>query len=237
MNRLLFAILLCISIHFHQCQCGIKNCHELVNRHGIESTTQLLNIDRRRLVLQNEKGESTQINIDIDGSSTYETQSQQRSLLESKCRPLSRQESISASLFSTIAALIIMDRNQNHFGYKFDFSISDGTLIAQQRDVLIFPWDSDSDMYILFDENHNATMLEKFRQDLVNVLTYISKLKNASTPESKPELPAAVKLSDVTYDYESIANGSSDIVYSEQRVQNKAGLWWSRLYNVSFSCG
>ena len=97
-------------MYIHRCQCGVKNCHELVNLHGIETTTKLLDIDRGRLVaLQNEKAESTQINI--DGS------------LRSKCRPLPRQESIFASLFSATAALIIMDQNPNHFGYKFDFSI------------------------------------------------------------------------------------------------------------------
>ena len=91
-----------------------------------------------------------------------------------KCKDDTYLEGIFVSLFGTIASLILMDRDIDKFGqnnkYKFDYALAYGSLIAQQRNELIFAWDKDSDIYVIFKSNLKQIEFEKFRQDLKNVL-------------------------------------------------------------------
>ena len=86
-----------------------------------------------------------------------------------------------ASLFTTIAAFTIILDNHDLFGYTFDYTISDGTLLAAMRNEMIFAWDTDVDLYLLFDDNLDMANLERFRQDLQNVMYYLLSSSSSTT--------------------------------------------------------
>ena len=64
------------------------------------------------------------------------------------------------SLFGTIAAFKKMKSEDPDL--HFEYVLSAGTALAFERNTPIFPWDSDSDIYLIFEDNLNDDQLAAF---------------------------------------------------------------------------
>ena len=77
------------------------------------------------------------------------------------------------SLWGTVFALEMLASNQS-FPYKFDWFITGGTMLAYARNEAIIPLDSDSDIYVMFDDENihgkGNAILEEFRSNIHNTL-------------------------------------------------------------------
>ena len=105
---------------------------------------------------------------------------QSRRLGAGSCKSKNYLKGITYSLFGTVEALNRMQKNQAH---QFEWSLMGGTLIAQQRNVKIFAWDDDADIFLMFKENgyfiaYNETRLDAFYEEL--------KIKVAQITNSNP---------------------------------------------------
>ena len=51
-----------------------------------------------------------------------------------------------STTYSLFTNLLMLERMKEKYGYKFDYTLDSGTLIAQMRHEKMFAWDSDSDI-------------------------------------------------------------------------------------------
>lgn len=67
------------------------------------------------------------------------------------------------ALFGSTQALDKMVKEQK---YKLQHALCRGTALAFERKQQIMPWDSDADIFLIFEKNLSFEELEKFKQDL-----------------------------------------------------------------------
>eukprot|EP00484_Ammonia_sp_Unknown_P022354 CAMPEP_0197044732 /NCGR_PEP_ID=MMETSP1384-20130603/20723_1 /TAXON_ID=29189 /ORGANISM="Ammonia sp." /LENGTH=289 /DNA_ID=CAMNT_0042476241 /DNA_START=31 /DNA_END=897 /DNA_ORIENTATION=- len=82
-----------------------------------------------------------------------------RRLGAGECKSDNYMKGVVFSLFGTIHALNHM-KQQNL--YQLDWVLASGTLLALRRNSPIFPWDSDADLLLIFQDDLNQTQLVDF---------------------------------------------------------------------------
>lgn len=89
---------------------------------------------------------------------------------EGGCTPPQYIKGITYSLFGTISAF---NKLQATSHWKFQYALCAGTEIALKRNVKIFPWDKDADLFVVFENPLTEVEAEHFRLDLMRELQNI----------------------------------------------------------------
>ena len=113
-----------------------------------------------------------------------------RSLLKAgKCKSESYTKGTTYSLFGTIAVFNKMKHDDPNL--HFEYVLAGGTAIAFHRNTKIFAWDSDSDIYLIFEDNPTDKQLsafyDKVHHEMDAMFGDISRLGWARSDESRPK--------------------------------------------------
>ena len=97
---------------------------------------------------------------------------------EGGCNPKALHKDILFTFFGGIQALDQLKRTEEYRG--MEWVAHSGTALAIERNEQIIPWDTDTDIFVVFNHNLNEYQLRQFPKDLETVIINMFQTQNSS---------------------------------------------------------